>query len=378
MPAPVALGIASNSAHSSAKRRVIDGAHWRCQRQSPRMCEAVTITHPCLKQATAFIVAATLFCGFLAITNAQPALAGATVQRAAVPASSDRPKAAGDAVAPAPPSIPGSAEPSTAAAPDLSRTRVYLFRGALGLIFSRGMDKLATRVQRMGATVHVYEFTLCGLIASTAIEDYKRDPFPIILMGHSMGGRCALQFSETLKAEGIPVSLVVTIDPAHMSPSVPTNVARFINIFLSKDVLGGGDIKPVEGFRGAYASYDLQQHDEVKHINIDKMDALHQQLAAKVAEVAAAGGPSEGDNLPLRYAVPPKADVELWDSGMAIAARSGDTLQTLAAQYRLPLWALAQLNQLPDNIPLGAGQRVVVPRHLASPAGAPEPVSSQR
>ena len=341
------------------------------------MCEAVTITHPCLRQATAFILAAALSCGLLAITSGWPAVAGAAVQRAAVPASSDRPKAEGNAAA-TPPSLPGSAEPSSGPAPDLSRTRVYLFRGALGLIFSRGMDKLATRMQRTGATVHVYEFTICGLIASTAIEDYKRDPFPIILMGHSMGGRCALQFSEKLQDQGIPVSLVVTIDPAHMSPSVPTNVARFINIFLSKDVLGGGDIRPVEGFKGHYASYDLQQHDEVRHINIDKMDAVHQQLAAKVAEVAAAPGQSEGENLPLRYAVPPKADVELWDSGMAIAARAGDTLQTLAAQYRLPLWALAQVNQLPDNIPLGAGQRVVVPRHLASPPVTPEPVSSRR
>jgi hypothetical protein len=379
MPAPAAaLGIASNSAYSSAKRGAMDGAHWRCRRQLRSMCEAVKITHPCLRQATAFIVAAAVACSLLAITGAQPALAGAAVQRATAQAPKERPKASGDTATPAS-SLPSSAEPSSGPAPDLSRARVYLFRGALGLIFSRGMDKLATRIERMGVTVNVYEFTICSLIASAAIEDYKRDPFPIILMGHSMGGRCALEFSEMLKDEGIPVSLVVTIDPAHMSPSVPTNVARFINIFLSKDVLGGGDIKPVEGFKGHYASYDLQQHDEVKHINIDKMDAIHQQLAAKIAEVAAVPpGRSDGENLPLRYAVPPKADVELWDSGMAIAARAGDTLQTLSAQYRLPLWALVQVNQLPDNIALGAGQRVVVPRHVVSPAVAPEPVSSKR
>jgi pimeloyl-ACP methyl ester carboxylesterase len=376
MPALLAaFGIASNSAHSSANQAATDGAHRRCRRQLRRMCEAVKITHPCFRQATAFIVAAALCCS-VAVTSARPAMAGAAVQRATAQTSKDRPKTSGDTVAPA--SLPGSTEPSSGPAPDFSRLRVYLFRGALGLIFSRGMDKLAARIQRMGVTVNVYEFTICSLIASAAIEDYKRDPFPIILMGHSMGGRCALEFSEMLKDEGIPVSLVVTIDPAHMSPSVPTNVARFINIFLSKDVLGGGDIKPVEGFKGQYASYDLQQHDEVKHINIDKMDAIHQQLAAKVAEVAIAPGRSDGENLPLRYAVPPKADVELWDSGVAIAARSGDTLQTLSAQYRLPIWALAQVNRLPDNVPLGAGQRVVVPRHLVSSPVAPEPVSSKR
>jgi pimeloyl-ACP methyl ester carboxylesterase len=326
------------------------------------------------RQATALIVAAALICSLPDLAGGGPAVAGPAVRQAAAQASDDRPKAPGGGPAGAPiaPAEP-SAEP-----PDLSRTRVYLFRGALGLIFSRGMDKLATRIERTGATVNVYEFTICGLIASTAIEEYKSNPFPIVLMGHSMGGRCALEFSEKLKAEGIPVSLVVTIDPAHLSPSVPTNVARFINIYLSKDVLGGGDIKPVDGFRGQYASYDLQKHGEL-HINIDKQDDIHQQLAAKVVEVATTPTGNEGDSLPLRYAVPPKADVELWDSGMTIAARGGDTLQTLAAQYRVPLWALAQANQLPDNVTLGAGQRVVVPRHVAAAVAiGAEPVSSKR
>jgi len=327
----------------------------------------VKIAHSCLRQATAFIVVAALSLSLL--TSAGAKQPGTAMRQAAAQASDARPKADG-------PATPAD-EPSTEPSADLSRARVYLFRGALGLIFSRGMDKLAARIQRTGVTVNVYEFTLCGLIASAAIEEYKQNPFPIVLMGHSMGGRCALEFSEKLKEEGIPVGLVVTIDPAHLSPSVPTNVARFINIFLSKDVLGGGDIKPVAGFAGQYASYDLQDHGEL-HINIDKIEVIHQQLTAKVLEVAAAPAKTEGESLPLRYAVPAKADVELWDSGMAVAARSGDTLQSLAAQYRLPLWALTQLNQLPDNIPLGVGQRVVVPRHVAVPSVAPEPVSSKR
>ena len=38
----------------------------------------------------------------------------------------------------------------------------------------------------------------------------------------------------------------------------------------------------------------------------------------------------------------------------------GDTLQTLAAQYRLPLWSLTQVNKMADSAQLAAGQRVVV------------------
>jgi len=277
-----------------------------------------------------------------------------------------------------PAAVPAATPPVTEPSPIQPQGRAYLFRGALGLIFSRGMDKLAEKIERAGITANVYEFTICNLITSSTIEDYKRNPFPIILIGHSMGGRCALQFSEKLKDEGIPVSLVVTIDPAHLSPDVPPNVERFINIFLSKDVLGGGDIKPSNDFGGHYASYDMAQHGEVLHINIDKMDLIHQQIVSKIEQIAVTPASTEGEIVPLRFVVPPKADVELWDSGAVVSAHAGDTLQTFALPYRLPLWALAQANKLAETAPLAAGQRVVIPRHLLPLTPAAEPVSQKR
>jgi len=271
---------------------------------------------------------------------------------------------------------PTATEPS----PTPSRARVYVFRGALGPIFSLGMDSLTEKIQRAGVKANVYEFTICSFIASAAIKDYREDPAPIVLIGHSMGGRCALLFAETLQEEGFPVSLVVTIDPAHLSPDVPLNVEHFINIFLSKNILGGGDIKPKQGFRGSYASYDLAQHDEVSHINIDKMDAIHQQLIAKIVRLAAAPAKVdkvEGEAIPLRYVVPAGEAIELWDSGMAVTARPRDTLQTLASRYRLPQWSLNQINQMPDNAPLTAGQRIIVPRYLTPLTTVSEPVASK-
>jgi hypothetical protein len=32
--------------------------------------------------------------------------------------------------------------------------------------------------------------------------------------------------------------------------------------------------------------------------------------------------------------------------------------------YRVPLWALTQINQIPEGAALVANQRVIVPRHL--------------
>ena len=258
------------------------------------------------------------------------------------------------------------------------RGRAYLFRGALGPIFSRGMDRLTERIEHAGVTATVNEFTICGVIADKAAREYRQDPAPISLIGHSMGGFCALKFAEMLQAEDIPVSLVVTVDPAHVTPNVPLNVERYINIFLSNGVLGGGDVVPKQGYQGHYASFDLSQHEDVTHINIDKMDSIHEQLVAKIQQLVMTPAKAEGKAVPIRYAVPPNTAIELWDSGMPVFARSGDTLQTLAAFHRVPLWSLTQINQVSDSAPLAPGQRVVVPRHLVPPAAVSGQAPSKR
>ena len=262
-----------------------------------------------------------------------------------------------------------AATTSTPPAPPIATQppRVYLFRGALGPIFSRGMDRLTDRLQTAGIRADVYEFTICRLIADQAIRDYKVNGAPIVLIGHSMGGLCALTFAGILKAENIQVSLVVTIDPAQASPKVPLNVERFINIFLSDSVLGGGDIVAEPGYQGHYASFDLKQHEEVTHINIDKMDSIHQQLVTAITQLGAIPASAGGEAMPLRYVVPPDAPIELWDSGTPQMTRSGDTLEKLAAFNHVPLWSLTQANQYSENTPLPIGQRVLIPRRLAAP-----------
>ena len=260
-----------------------------------------------------------------------------------------------------------TAAPDALPAAPLPQARVYLFRGALGPIFSRGMDRLTDRLQKAGIRADVYEFTICRLIADQAIRDFRDDGAPIVLIGHSMGGLCALTFAGILKSENIPVSLVVTIDPAHASPKVPLNVERFINVFLSDSVLGGGDIVAEQGYRGHYASFDLKQHEEVTHINIEKMDSLHEQLVTAIAQLATTPLPAREEAMPLRYVVPPDAPLVLWDSGTPQLARSGDTLQKLAALNNVPLWSLTQANEVSDSAPLSVGQRILVPRRLVPP-----------
>jgi hypothetical protein len=242
--------------------------------------------------------------------------------------------------------------------------RVYLFRGAMGPIFSTGMDTLAEKLTTAGFQADVYEFTICRFVANHAISTYRENPAPIVLIGHSMGGLCSIVFSEMLEKENIPVSLVITVDPAHATGDVPLNVERFINIFLSDSVLGGGDVVAVPGFRGHYASFDLKELTKITHINIDKASDLHAQIVDMVTQLTRVPTQTVGDAVPLRYLVPAGTKVELWDSGIRLPAKRGDTLEKIAALYRVPLWSLAQANPTFGNAPVAAGQEIVIPRHL--------------
>jgi LysM repeat protein len=255
--------------------------------------------------------------------------------------------------------------------------RIYIFRGALGPIFSTGMDRLAEKLEKAGFPATVYEFTLCDLIELQVEKSYREQPAPIVLIGHSMGGLCDVRIAIALEKEHIPVSLVVTIDPAHATKSVPLNVQRFFNIFLSDNILGGGDVKPEPGYRGHYASYDMKDHDEVTHINIDKMADVHAQLITMISQLNQTSATADADPAPLRLLVPPKTSLELWDSGIPLFVRPGDTLEQISGTYHVPLWALQQSNQGAGSGPLMPGERIVIPRHLLPlSAGAPEATAS--
>ena len=257
----------------------------------------------------------------------------------------------------------------------IARGRAYLFRGIAGLIFSRGMDELAQRINRTGVTASVDTYLVWRGVANQAILDYRRDPKPITLIGHSMGGDSAVAFAEYLNAADIPVSLLVTYDPSRFAGNVPSNVERYINIYQSRSVMGGGNVVGGRGFHGHYASINLSDRGEIVHINIEKMDRIHEQLVAKIRALAATPASAGGGAVPLRIDFPPNASIELWDSGLPVAAHAGDTLQTLATTYNVPPWALTQINQKPENETLTEGERIIVPRYLA-PMGAPIPTVS--
>jgi hypothetical protein len=296
-------------------------------------------------------------------------------QPAPAPSAAVKPVVYADATPIAPAPLP----PAAASVKVEPRGRAYLFRGIAGLIYSRGMDKLAERIQRAGLPASVDTYLVWRPIADQAVRDYRRDPQPIILIGHSMGGDACLAFAEMLNAAGIPVNLLVTYDPSRLAEDVPPNVERYINIFQSSNMMGGGNVVQGSRFHGHYASYNLKDHHELIHINIEKADLIQEQLVSKITELAATPATAEGEAIPIRVEVPSDEPVELWDSGQPVSAHAGDTLKTFADAYHVPLWSLAEINPAAARSPLTEGQRIIVPRHLvpmATPNVASTAISS--
>ena len=75
--------------------------------------------------------------------------------------------------------------------------------------------------------------------------------------------------------------------------------------------------------------------------------------------------------MPLRIVYAATGPIELWDSGVAVAAHAGETLQTLAANYHVPAWAVAQMNRKSEGAALSEGERVIVPRYLGQRLARP-------
>jgi LysM repeat protein len=190
-----------------------------------------------------------------------------------------------------------------------------------------------------------------------------------------MGGDSALAFAELLNNADIPVSLLVTYDPTRIADDVPPNVERYINIYQSSNIMGGGNVVQASRFHGHYASFNLKDHSEIVHINIEKAEHIQEQLVRKIVQLSATPAAVQGEAVPLHLEVPADAAIELWDSGLPVQAHAGDTLKSLAVTYNVPLWSLAEANAISSRAPLAEGQRVVIPRRLV-PMPIPSTVTS--
>ena len=255
--------------------------------------------------------------------------------------------------------------------------RVYILRG-IGHIWSGGMTDLADELNRRGTTASAHRHSEWHELSEEAVKLYKSDPerWPIVLVGHSNGADMAINMAARMKSKGVPVALIVGYDPTRFSGNVPSNVRRFINLYQTTNLLGGGRIHPQRDFRGQLINVDLRNHVEIGHMNIDKSRRLQQEVIAKVLQVVAfpqAAQPSQ--MVSIKYVVPTRAPIELWDGGLPVQLEPGQTIQSAASLYGVPAWAIRQASDVGDDEEIPAGRQIIVPRHLntLAPTGTPAP-----
>jgi thioesterase domain-containing protein len=272
--------------------------------------------------------------------------------------------------------LTGYADTSDRSAPRLPG-RVYILRG-LGHIWSGGMTDLADELNRRGTTASAHRHSEWIELADEAIKLHKSDPekWPIVLIGHSNGADMTINIAARLKNKGVPVALIVAYDPTRFSSNVPSNVQRFINLYQATNLLGGGQMHPSHDFRGQLINVDLRNHFEIGHMNIDKSRRLQQEVIAKVLQVVAFPQPAASAQMvSIKYVVPMKAPVELWDGGLPVTLEHGQTIQSVANLYGVPTWAITQASGIGEDEDVSPGRRLIVPRHLntLAPTGTPPP-----
>src|SRR3974377_353469 len=106
----------------------------------------------------------------------------------------------------------GLALSATAQARSGPGAHVYLLRGIFNV--SVGLDALAVKLSQVGIAATVYGHDEEGTVATEALQQFQAGRMrPIILIGHSLGAGAALRIARRLGTSGIPVALLVLLDP---------------------------------------------------------------------------------------------------------------------------------------------------------------------
>lgn len=167
---------------------------------------------------------------------------------------------------------------------------VYLLRGFIG-VFSTGIDHLGTEVNAAGIHGEVFQDDQWSALANAIAVRYHGhlDAEPLVLIGHSYGADDVVNISRKLDAAGIPVDLLVTLDPVTPQP-VPKNVRLCVNLYQSNGVwdklpwLRGIPLQQEPGATGKLYNANIRTDrrdlldPDVNHFNIEKKQKIHNEV----------------------------------------------------------------------------------------------------
>lgn len=167
---------------------------------------------------------------------------------------------------------------SGAQAATTSKVHVYLIRGGLN-VFSLGMDEMAAKLQRLGIYATVNNHLLWPMLAEEAAAEYKSGRVrTIILVGHSWGAGAVTSMSARLGELGVPVRLVIGLDPSSHS-TASGHVGRYINYYIASGI--GEPVDRTRQFHGSLQNVDVSKLG-VGHFDIDKNQEIQERVIREI------------------------------------------------------------------------------------------------
>lgn len=144
---------------------------------------------------------------------------------------------------------------------------VYMIRGFLN-VFSDGMNQMTRQLRSKGIRAKAISNGDWRNVANDIIRraKQKKVSYPIVIAGHSLGGVEAPSLANALGAAGVPVALVIGLDPGFSSPPPFRNGAKMV---VNYKIPSGKNYRRGSGFKGKIVTIDVSKYG-TDHVGIDK------------------------------------------------------------------------------------------------------------
>ena len=148
---------------------------------------------------------------------------------------------------------------------------VYVLRGAFD-VFSAGMNQMTKRMQSRGVNARAYSNGAWRGLADSIIKRSKSGQvsYPIVIMGHSVGGQEAAAMSNYLGQNGVSVALVVGFDPGFAQPQPFRYGSPSVVNFYIAGQPRGHPYRSAAGFGGSINNINIKAFTNADHVAIDK------------------------------------------------------------------------------------------------------------
>lgn len=156
---------------------------------------------------------------------------------------------------------------------------VYMIRGFLN-VFSNGMNQMTSQLRARGIRASAISNGDWRGIAQRIIKraKQKKVSYPIVIVGHSLGGVEAPDFANALGAAGVPVALVIGLDPGFRQPNRFKAGTRQV---VNYKIPSGKHYRAGRGFKGKITTIDVSKYG-VDHVGIDKSKSVQRLVIRRI------------------------------------------------------------------------------------------------